>query len=81
MAQFLVERYLPSTTAAEVNAAVDRLMRAPRTGVRHLFTLLVIGEETGLSCFEATDRGCVVEANEAADFPFDRIVEVTMYRG
>lgn len=81
MPTFLVERYLPSATAATVAAAVDRLIDGKHAGVRHLFTLLIAGEETGLSCFEATDRDTVAEANEAANFPFDRIVDVTMYLG
>ena len=76
---FLVERYLPSVTAAEVAAAVNRLNEAQHAGVRHLFTVLVIGEDTGLSCFEAVDRDSVDAANREARFPYDRIIEVTTY--
>ncbi len=79
MPSYLVERYLLSTTPAEVEAAVGRLVDGRYIGVRHLFTVLVAGEETGLSCFEAADRDSVAKANEMADFPFDRIVEVTTF--
>lgn len=79
MSTFLVERYLPSVTAADVAAAVTRLGEEDHPGARHLFTVLVLGEETGLSCFEATDREAVDAANRAARFPYDRIIEVTTY--
>lgn len=79
MPKFLVERYLPAITAAEVEAAVDRVSHTGRAGVRHLFTVLLTGEDTGLSCFEADSPGAVAEINDAAGFPFDRIIDVTVF--
>ncbi len=79
MSTFLVERYLPSATAADVEAAVARVVDAHSSRARHLFTVLVAGEDTGLSCFAAIDRDTVAAVNEAAGFPFDRIIEVTTY--
>ncbi len=76
---FLVERYLPSVSPAEVAAAIERLHDRPGAPARHLFTVLVAGEETGLSCFAAPDHGSVARTNDDAAFPFDRIVEVTIF--
>lgn len=76
---FLVERYLPSVGPTEVAAAIQRLRDLPRAPARHLFTVLVVGEEIGLSCFAAPDRGSVVRTNNDVAFPFDRIVEVTVF--
>jgi hypothetical protein len=76
---FLVERYLPSVSAADVAAAVQRLHDRRGVPARHLFTVLVAGEETGLSCFAAPDRDRVARTNHEAAFPFDRIVEVTLF--
>jgi hypothetical protein len=76
---FLVERFLPSVSAADVAAATQRLREHQGSAVRHLFTVLVTGEETGLSCFAASDRVSVARTNDDAAFPFDRIVEVTVF--
>lgn len=78
MPKFLVERYLPAANAAEVRAAVERMVTA-HGPVSHLFTMFVAGEDTALSCFDATNRDAVAQANEIAGFAFDRIVEVTVY--
>jgi len=72
---FLVERFLPSMSAAEVSAASARL--AAGEGVRHLWTVLVAAEETCLSLFEGADARAVEAANRRAGFPFDRVVEAT----
>ena len=48
-------------------------------GVRHLYSVLVSGEDTCLSVFEAPDVRAVEVANEWAGFPLDRIVEVSVY--
>jgi hypothetical protein len=79
LSAFLVERYLPSVSPAEVATAIQRLCDNPGATAQHLFTVLVAGEETGLSCFAAPDRACVDRVNHDAAFPFDRIVEVTVF--
>ena len=79
MAFYLVERYVPSMTAAELAAAMARIGELPGDEVRHVWTVLVSGEDTCLSVFEAPDAGAVEEANARASFHFDRVVEVTPF--
>lgn len=77
MAFFLVERYVPSMTAAELEAAVARFDELPQARVRHVWTILVTGEDTCLSVFEGADAAAVEEANVRAGFHLDRVVEVS----
>lgn len=76
MAFYLVERYVPSMPAADLDAAIAR-MNEPQARVRHLWTIVVTAEDTCLSVFEASDVEAVVQAAARAGFPFDRVVEVT----
>jgi hypothetical protein len=76
VAFYLVERYVPSMPAADLQAAMERI-DVPQAGVRHLWTILVRAEDTCLSVFEAPNVEAVVRANQQAGFPFDRVVEVT----
>ena len=75
---YLVERYVPSMTATEVESAASRLAAADPGEVRHLCTMLIPGEDTCLSLFEAADASAVEAANAKARFPLDRIVEASM---
>jgi hypothetical protein len=77
VAFYLVERYVPSMTAAELAAAMARIDELPDDDVRHLWTVLVRDEDTCLSVFEGPDAAAVEEANARARFPLDRVVEVT----
>jgi len=77
MTFYLVERYLPSMGLPEVAQATGRL--PGDHGVRHLWTVLIPGEDTCLSLFEAPDSGAVRLANERAAFPLDRIVEASLF--
>ncbi len=81
MAFYLVERYVPSMTAADVAAAATRLGELREARVRHVLTVLILGEDTCLSVFEATDRATVELVNARARFPADRVVEVTQIAG
>ena len=84
MANYLVERYLPSTAVAEIEAAIERVVaaQAPEaTAARHLWTALIGAEETCLSLFEGTSVAAVEALNRAARFPFDRVVEADIIRG
>jgi uncharacterized protein DUF4242 len=82
MAFFLAERYVPSMTVADVGAAIDRLDRAVGDEpVRHVLSVLVHGEDTCLSIFEASDPAVIERVAERAGFPLDRIVEATAYPG
>jgi hypothetical protein len=76
---FLVERYIPSISSGSVGSAVGRLSGSTPSTARHLYSLLVLDEETCLSVFEARDAAAVQEANERARFQLDRIVEVELY--
>jgi hypothetical protein len=76
VAFYLVERYVPSMTTEELAASVARL-DAANMDARHVGTVLVGGEDTCLSLFEAEDAGAVETANEWAGFHFDRVVPVT----
>jgi len=77
VAFYLVERYVPSITAAELEAAVARLDDLPEPGVRHVWTILVADEDTCLSVFEGPDPTAIEAANRRASFPLDRIVEIS----
>lgn len=77
MAFYLVERYVPSMTEAELASAMARIDELPDDDVRHLWTVLVRDEDTCLSVFEGPDAAAVEEANVRARFPLDRVVEVT----
>ena len=77
VAFYLVERYVPSMTAEELTDAVARLAEMPAAEARHIWTVLVGGEDTCLSLFEAVDAQAVEEANARARFHVDRVVGVT----
>jgi hypothetical protein len=76
VAFFLVERYVPSMKAVELQAAIARIDEPPGE-VSHLWTILLRAEDMCLSVFEAPDMEAVVEVNARAGFPLDRVVEVT----
>ena len=83
MPSYLVERYLPSMAAMDIEAAVVRLRsaeaRRPATAPRHLWTALIATEETCLSLFEAASASAVASANVEAGFPFDRVIEALLF--
>jgi hypothetical protein len=82
MGFYLAERYVPSMSTADVGAAIDRLDRAVADEpVRHVLSVLVHGEDTCLSIFEAPDPRAIEQVAERAGFPLDRIVEATAYLG
>lgn len=76
MAFYLVERYVPSMPAADIQAAIERI-DVRQAQVRHVWTILVRAEDTCLSVFEASDVQAVIQATAQAGFPFDRVSEVT----
>ena len=78
---FLVERYVPSISSGSVESAVQRLNESGDEGARHVVTVLVAGEETCLSVFEAPDIRAVGTANERAHFELDRVIEVELFGG
>ncbi|HEY7738214.1 MAG TPA: nickel-binding protein [Candidatus Limnocylindria bacterium] len=76
---FLVERYIPSISSSSVESAARRLAETTDDATHHVITLLVAGEETCLSVFEAADAQAVEAANRRAGFDLDRIVEVELF--
>jgi len=76
--RFLVERYLPGVSGAELQAVLDRIAAAAPAmasdGVTWLRSVLVPGDEACVCTYEARDVGHVDAANRRAGLPIDRIV-------
>lgn len=87
MAGYLVERYLPGLTAAEVHAAIGRTtavaeeMAAEGVPIRYLTSAFIPEEEACFCQFEAPSREAVAAANERAAFPYARILAVDLALG
>jgi hypothetical protein len=79
VAVFLVERFTPSLSGADVAAAVRRLVAVAQPGVRHIGTVRVPDEDTCLSLFAAGSAASVAAANQRAGFVFSRIIAVDTY--
>ncbi len=81
MALYLVERKQPEISieqlAATQRAAVEMSQRFTAEGkpARYIRTTLVPSESRCLTLFEAPNAKVVQEVNEAAQIPFDRIIE------
>ena len=76
---FVVERYLPGLSQAELIYSLGRLVSETddsREGVpvRYLGSTIVPGDEACYCQFEAPTGAAVAEANRRAGVPFDRIV-------
>lgn len=77
---FLVERYLPGISVAELGAAAVRAeaitaeMTATGVSVRYLGSTFVPEDEACFCQFEAASAEVVAIANERAQIPFARIV-------
>ena len=84
--RFVVERYVPGLTIADLRSAEPRFRRAAtalrRSGhpARYLGSMLIEAEETCFSVFEADAVESVAEVNRLAGLPFDRIVPVVELR-
>lgn len=78
---FLVERYLPGRSLADFVGSLGRLksesdrLAAAGTPVRYLGTLVMAGDESCLCRFEARSPEAVIQANQAAEAPFARVVD------
>lgn len=79
MTAYLVERYLPGLSEADITAALDRAratcaeLTAGGTPIRYLGSTFLPDEEACLCRFDADRPETVVRANELAAFPFARI--------
>ena len=83
MTQFMVERHLPGITPEQLTAAVARAksvtsdMTKQGKPVRYLRSTYLPSEEKSFCLFEASSADQVKEeANEIAQIPVQRIVEV-----
>jgi hypothetical protein len=82
VAFYLAERYVPSMSVADVAGAIERIDDAAADeAVRLVLSLIVHGEDTCLSIFEAPDAPAIERVTERVGFRPDRIVEVTAYPG
>jgi len=75
---FLVERYVSAREASSIVETIQELARS-RDDARHVGTVVLAGDETCLSVFEAKDAPAVAAVNEG--LPLDRIVEAEWFPG
>jgi hypothetical protein len=79
---FVVERYWPGVTAADVTALAQRLRTAlggAPDGVRYLGSVLLVGDDVVQCRFEAADIDAVCRANVKAGAPVDRVLPAVAY--
>jgi hypothetical protein len=82
MPQYMVERHLPGITPEQLTAAAARAksvtaqMTQQGKPVRYLRTTFLPAEEKAYCLFDAPSAEQVKEANELAQIPLQRIVEV-----
>jgi hypothetical protein len=83
---YLVERYLAAPDAADLAAAVTRLVRAchatagSAAPVRYLHSTFVPADDTCFCLFQAASSDAVRAVNAAARFGFDRISDARVIR-
>lgn len=79
MNSYLVERYLPELSAADVRTALERVQDAcvelSATGktIRYLGSIFLPAEEACFCRFDSERPETVAKANEQAQLPFARI--------
>jgi hypothetical protein len=87
MATYLVERYLPGITLAQLVAAAGRAASATTEmsdegrPIRYVRSAFLPTEESVFCLFEGPDEDSVREANDRAGVPFDRVLEVIVLEG
>ena len=81
---YVVERYLPGLSGADLLPRLSRLepvieeLRREGSGVRYLGSTIVLEDEACFCQLEASSVAEVTEANRRADLPFDRIVPAVL---
>ena len=85
MPVFVVERYWPGVSGADVEDLVRRLRAAQpdpsRSGAVYLGSVLLVADETVQCRFEASDAAAVARFNLDAGAPYDRILTARAYSG
>ena len=80
VATYIVEHYLPGSSAAERTAAAERVRDAidalAQLGVTHRETVIVDDDELCMHVFDAADEAAVASAHTEAGLPYDRVVEI-----
>ena len=72
---YVVERYLPGVSRAELERDLERLREVTRgTAVRYLGSTIVLEDEACFCQFDGPSEEAVLDANRRAGLPFDRIV-------
>lgn len=72
---YVVERYLPGVSRAELERQLERLEHVTRgTQVEYLGSTIVPDDEACFCQFEGPSEEAVAEANRRAGLAFDRIV-------
>lgn len=81
---FVVERFLVGWTFDEVTDLVRRCTRSEaefaRSGVHHVESIVIPGDETCLSVFTGPDAGTVLAANVELDLPAGRVLSAVTHR-
>ena len=82
MPTYAAERYLPGISPGQVLDVARRVKRsaaqtaAAGTPVRYLQSTFLPSDETCYCLFQAPSKDAVRQANDRAQIPFDRIIEV-----
>ncbi|HEY2285889.1 MAG TPA: hypothetical protein VGH88_09120 [Streptosporangiaceae bacterium] len=78
---FIVERYWPGVTEADVRQAAAALQAAAGTDVRYLGSILMPGDEVVLFRFDALSAPHVAASAEQAGLRCDRLVPAVFLDG
>jgi hypothetical protein len=77
---FIVEHYLPGSSASERAAAAEQVRAAvdalAELGVTHRETVIVDDDELCMHVFDAADEAALAAAHAEAGLPIDRLVEI-----
>ena len=72
---YVVERYLPGVSRAELERQLERLEHVTRgTQVEYLGSTIVPDDEACFCQFDGPSEEAIADANRRAGLPFDRIV-------
>ena len=80
MSTYIVEHYLPGSSADERSAAAEQVRTAAgafdRLGVTHRETVIVDDDELCMHVFDAADEAAIAAGYHAAGLTYDRVVEI-----
>lgn len=80
VATYIVEQYLPGSSAVERATAAEQVRLAvdalAELGVTHRETVIVDDDELCMHVFDAADEATLAAAHAAVELSFDRVVEI-----